>query len=41
MPETSSTLNTSTLWCATTARPLSDTMVGCGTFASSHTVCTW
>jgi hypothetical protein len=36
-PATPSTLKTSTLWYATMARPLSDTMVGCFTPASSHT----
>jgi hypothetical protein len=36
--ETPSTLKMSTLWYATIARPLSDTIVGCFTPASSHTV---
>ena len=39
--ETPRTLKTSTLWYATIARPLSETMVGCFTPASSHTVWMW
>ena len=40
-PDTPSTLKMSTLWYATIARPLSDTIVGCLTPASSHTVWMW
>ena len=36
--ETPSTSKTSTLWYATTARPLSEMIVGCGTPASSQTL---
>ena len=39
--DTPSTLKISTLWYATMARPLSDTIVGCFTPASSQTVWMW